>query len=197
MGTGCTDRFTADRTILGADQRRWLLDGFSSSAARWQILGNQAPIGQTDHDPGPGVTVWYDPWDGYVADRDRVLAAAQDRHVRNLVVITGDRHQNYAWDLKRDFDDPNSPTVASEFVGTSITSGADGADMNDDGRKFLAANPHMKFFNGQRGYVRVNVNRERWRSDFQVLPYVTKPGAPISTRASYVVEDRRPGVQEA
>jgi alkaline phosphatase D len=132
-----------------------------------------------------------------VADRNRVLAAAQDRHVRNLVVITGDRHQNYAWDLKRDFEDPNSPTVASEFVGTSVTSGADGADMNDDGRKFLAANPHMKFFNAQRGYVRVNVNRERWRSDFRVLPYVTKPGAPISTRASYVVEDRRPGVQEA
>jgi alkaline phosphatase D len=197
LGTGCTERFSADRTILGADQRKWLLDGFSSSAARWQILGNQAPIGQTDHDPGPGVTVWYDPWDGYVADRNRVLAAVQDRHVRNLVVITGDRHQNYAWDLKRDFDDPNSPTVASEFVGTSVTSGADGADMNDDGRKFLAANPHMKFFNAQRGYVRVNVNRERWRSDFRVLPYVTKPGAPISTRASYVVEDRRPGVQEA
>ncbi len=196
-GIDCADRFDQSKTILGAEQRQWLLDGFSNSTARWQILGNQAPIGQTDRDPGPAVDVWYDPWDGYVADRDRVLAAAQDRGVRNLVVITGDRHQNYAWDLKRDFTNPDSPTVASEFVGTSITSGADGADMNDDGRKFLAANPHMKFFNAQRGYVRVNVNRERWQSDFRVLPYVTTPGAPISTRASFVVEDRRPGVQEA
>jgi alkaline phosphatase D len=117
--------------------------------------------------------------------------------VRNLVVITGDRHQNYAWDLKRDYADPSSPTVATEFVGTSITSGGDGADMNDDGVKFMAANPHMKFFNAQRGYVRVNVNRDRWQSDFRVLPFVQQPGAPVATRASFVVEDRVPGVQEA
>jgi alkaline phosphatase D len=126
-----------------------------------------------------------------------VLAAAQRRGVRNLVVITGDRHQNYAWDLKRDYADPSSPVVGSEFVGTSITSGGDGSDMTDLGRKFLAANPHMKFFNSQRGYVRVRVDRHRWRSDFRVLPYVQQPGAGVGTRASYVIEDRRPGVQPA
>jgi alkaline phosphatase D len=196
-GTNCTERFAENRTILGAQQRNWLFDGFSRSKARWQILGNQAPIGQTDRDPGPALDVWYDPWDGYVADRNRLLAAVQDRGVRNMVVITGDRHQNYAWDLKRDYADPTSPTVASEFVGTSITSGGDGADTTPEAQGFLAANPHMKFINTQRGYVRVNVNRERWQSDFRVLPYVQKPGAPVATRASFVVEDRVPGVQNA
>ncbi|WP_020673573.1 alkaline phosphatase D family protein [Amycolatopsis nigrescens] len=193
----CTDRLDPDRTLLGAAQRDWLVDGFSRSRARWQVIGNQAPMGQTDANASPEVTqVFLDPWDGYVADRNRVLAAAQDRGVRNLVVITGDRHQNYAWDLKRDYADAGSPTVGSEFVGTSISSGGNGADQTDEGRKFLAANPHMKFFNAQRGYVRVNVNRRRWRSDFRVVSHVTTPGAPISTRASYVVEDRKPGVQE-
>jgi alkaline phosphatase D len=115
--------------------------------------------------------------------------------VRNLVVITGDRHQNYAWDLKRDYEDPGSATVGSEFVGTSVTSGGDGTDMTAEGTKFLAANPHMKFFNGQRGYVPVRVEPDRWTSDFRVLPYVTRPGAPVSTRASVVVEDGVPGVQ--
>ncbi|GAA4099410.1 MULTISPECIES: alkaline phosphatase D family protein [Actinomadura] len=200
-GTGrtkaCQERFDTDRTILGADQKRWLLDGLSSSRARWQILGNQVPMLETDWDPGTGKDVWVDPWDGYVADRNEILAAVQERDVRNLVVITGDRHQNYAADLKRDFDDPDSPTVASEFVGTSITSGGDGADVDALGQTFLAANPHMKFYNAQRGYVRVNVNRERWLGEFRVLPYVTRPNAPISTRAAFVVEDRRPGVQSA
>ena len=74
---------------------------------------------------------------------------------------------------------------------------AHGFDMTAEGQRFLAANPHMKFFNQQRGYVRVNVNRERWQSDFRVMPYVTQPGAPVSTRASFVVEDRIPGVQNA
>ncbi|WP_199432188.1 alkaline phosphatase D family protein [Qaidamihabitans albus] len=192
----CTERLDPDRTILGGRQRDWVLDGFSTSRARWQVLGNQAPMGQTDRDAGPATEVWLDPWDGYAAERDRVLAEAQARGVRNLVVITGDRHQNYAWDLKRDFTDPASPTVGSEFVGTSITSGGDGADMTPTGQEFLAANPHMRFFNAQRGYVRVNVNRRRWRSDFRVVPYVTRPGAPVRTRATYVVEDGRPGVRE-
>ncbi|MFB4425581.1 alkaline phosphatase [Streptomyces sp. QL37] len=191
----CDDRFDTDRTLLGARQRDWVLKGFSRSQARWQILGNQAPMGQTDLDPGPATEVFMDPWDGYVAERNRLLAEADTRGVRNLVVITGDRHQNYAWDLKRDYADPESATVGSEFVGTSITSGGDGADMTPEGERFLATNPHMKFFNCQRGYVRVTVDRERWTSDFRVLPFVTKPGATISTRASVVVEDGTPGVQ--
>ncbi|WP_395103553.1 alkaline phosphatase D family protein [Actinomadura sp. SCN-SB] len=199
-GTGrsnsCDERFDAARTILGEQQRRWLLKGLARSRARWQILGNQVPMAQTDWDPSERTDVWLDPWDGYAADRNKVLAAAQKGGARNLVVISGDRHQNYAADLKENFDDPDSPTVGAEFVGTSVTSGGDGADIDDLGRLFLSANPHLKFFNAQRGYIRVNLDRERWRSDFRVLPYVTRPGAPVSTRATYVVEDRRPGVQE-
>ena len=77
--------------------------------------------------------VWYDPWDGYVAERNQVLAAAQDGGVRNLVVVTGDRHQNYALELNLDYGDPDSATVGSEFVGTSITSGGDGSDVATGG----------------------------------------------------------------
>ncbi|MEV6266187.1 alkaline phosphatase D family protein [Kribbella sp. NPDC051936] len=190
----CDDRFDPDNTMLGGKQREWLLNGFRTSHARWQILGNQAPMGQTDWTPGPETHVWLDPWDGYVAERNKVLAAAQDSGVRNLVVITGDRHQNYALELKRDFADPDSATVGTEFVGTSITSGGNGADTTDQGQQFLAANPHLKFFNSQRGYSRVTVDQHQWRNDFRVVPYVDTPGAPISTRATYVVEDRRPHV---
>jgi alkaline phosphatase D len=192
----CAERYDPDQTMLGGKQRRWLLDGFSSSPARWQILGNQAPIGQTDHSPvAEDTMVSLDAWDGYVAERNRVLGEAQDRGVRNLVVITGDRHQNYAWELERDYDDPGSAVVGTEFVGTSITSGGDGYDVEAVGRDLLAANPHLKFFNGQRGYVRVTVDRRQWRTDFRVVSGVVRPGAPIRTRASVVVEDRRPELQ--
>jgi alkaline phosphatase D len=137
-----------------------------------------------------------DSWDGYVADRNAVLGGAADRGVRNLVVITGDRHQNIVADLRRDYADPESPVVASEFSGTSITSGGDGADMNDTGRRLLAANPDMKFFNAQRGYVRVELDHQLWRNDFRVVPYIRRPGAPVHTRASFVVQDQIPNVAE-
>ncbi|MEV6387405.1 alkaline phosphatase D family protein [Nocardia xishanensis] len=194
---GCDERFDSDRTILGAGQRDWLLEGFASSPARWQIVGNQVGMSQTDSDAGPGLSVSTDSWDGYVADRNTVLGAAADRGVRNLVVITGDRHQNHAARLRRDYADPESPVVAAEFTGTSITSGGDGADMNDTGRRLLAANPDLAFFNAQRGYVRVELDHDMWRNDFRVVPYIRRQGAPIHTRASFVVQDGVPGVQEA
>ncbi|GAA0572550.1 alkaline phosphatase [Kribbella sandramycini] len=193
----CGDRFDPDNTMLGGKQRAWLLDGFRRSPARWQVIGNQTPMGQTDWAAGPETHVWTDPWDGYVAERNKVLGAARDSGVRNLVVITGDRHQNYALELKPDYADEKSKAVGTEFVGTSITSGGNGADMTEQGKQFLAANEHLKFFNAQRGYVRVTVDQRQWRSDFRVLPYVQTPGAPISTRATYVVEDRNPHVHSA
>ncbi|MFD3742903.1 alkaline phosphatase D family protein [Nocardia sp. NPDC058633] len=194
---GCADRFATGRTILGAAQRDWLIDGFASSSARWQVLGNQVAMAQSNYDPGPGLLVGTDAWDGYVADRNTVLAAAADHAVDNLVVITGDRHENYVADLRGDYADPESPVVATEFTGTSISTGSDGADLTDTGRALLAANPDMKFYNRQRGYVRVDLDHRQWRNDFRVVPYVSRPGAPISTRASFVVEDRVPGASRA
>ncbi|KAA8886530.1 alkaline phosphatase [Nocardia colli] len=193
----CAARLDPDRTILGARQRDWLIDGFANSQARWQILGNQVSMGQSDQDAGPVLAVGTDSWDGYVADRNAVLGAAADRDVPNLVVITGDRHQNLAGDLRRDFADPESPVVAAEFIGTSISSAGDGADTTDSGRNLLAANPDLKFFNAQRGYVRVELDHTLLRNDFRVLPYIRRPGAPIHTRASFVVQDGIPGATPA
>jgi alkaline phosphatase D len=195
--TDCPARYATDRTILGAQQRDWLIDGLTHSTARWQILGNQVAMAQSDYDPGPATDLGTDSWDGYIADRNTLLGTAADRDVHNLVVITGDRHHNYAADLRRDYSTLESPVVAAEFTGTSITTGGNGADTNIIGRNLLAANPDMKFFNSQRGYSRVELDHGLWRNDFRVVPYVYTPGAPIRTRATFVVQDRIPGVVDA
>lgn len=192
-----TRQYRRDGSILGARQRKWLVDGFAGSPARWQILGNQVVLGRTDHEAGADTVLSTDAWDGYPAERAAVLSAAAARAVRNLVVVTGDRHENYAADLRADPADPRTPVVAAEFTGTSITSGGDGIDTWARGTELLAANPDLKFFNAQRGYVRVEVDEQLWRGDFRVLPYVSRPGAPVCTRASYVVEDGVPGVRPA
>ncbi len=51
----------------------------------------------------------------------------------------------------------------------------------------MSENPHLHFFNSQRGYVKCEVTPQQWRTDYRVLPYVSWPGAPIATRASFVV----------
>jgi alkaline phosphatase D len=61
----------------------------------------------------------------------------------------------------------------------------------------LAENPFLKFFNAERGYVRCEVTPQTWRSDYRTVPFVTKPGAPLVTRASFVVESGRPQLNRA
>jgi alkaline phosphatase D len=134
-----------------------------------------------------------DQWARYPAARDRLLTYLDERRPANPIVISGDIHSNWVADLKRDFADQGSPTVATEFVGTSISSGGDGNDITPAFEAILAENSHVGFYNNQRGYVRCDLTRDRWMADYRVLPFVARPEAPIGTRASFVVEDGRPG----
>jgi alkaline phosphatase D len=95
-----------------------------------------------------------------------------------------------------DYNNPNSKIIGAEFVGTSITSGGNGADKRADTDRILARNPHIKFFNDYRGYVRCTVTPEKWQADYRVIPFVTEPGAAISTRASLVYEKDGKGIKE-
>lgn len=189
----CDDRLDPSRSMLGAEQEQWLLDGLAASDARWNILANQVLMFQRDAQAGPGELFGMDHWDGYVAARDRLLGGIADRGVTNPVVLTGDAHISYVADLKSDFHEPSSSTIATEFAGTSVSSDGDGVDRSAFDEEVLAENPHLHFSNRQRGYVRCTVDAEQWRTDFRIMPYVTERDAPISTRASYVVEAGRPG----
>jgi alkaline phosphatase D len=184
------------RTITGAEQEAWLLDGFRRSTARWDILGQQVFFGQRDNASGPQKVLSMDSWDGYQASRDRITRGWVDAGVRNPVVLTGDVHAHWADDLKLDWNDPTSRTVGTELVCSSITSGGDGADVASGNHSWAAWNPHLRFYNNQRGYVRTRITGESLTADFVVLPYVTTPGAAAHTRATFVIEDRVPGLHQ-
>jgi alkaline phosphatase D len=184
------------RSITGAAQERWLLDGFARSQARWDVLAQQVFFAQRDIDAGPATVTNQDTWDGYVASRDRITRGWLAAGVRNPVVLTGDVHSHWASDLKLDYADPTSRTVGAELVCSSVTSGGNGADAPGTAHPWLAPNPHLRFFNNQRGYVLTRIGADTLTADFKVLPYVTRSGAPVHTRASFVVEDRVPGLHQ-
>ncbi|MEV7670138.1 alkaline phosphatase D family protein [Streptomyces sp. NPDC088752] len=185
------------RTLTGATQERWLIDGWSRSRARWNVLPQQVVLAERRDRPTPDFKLSMDSWDGYPASRQRILAGAEAAGVENLMVLTGDVHVSYGLDLKADFRDPASRTVGTEIVTTSITSGKDGADRPSNHDKLMRANPHLRFFNGRRGYVKVSLGRESARADFRTVPYVTTPGAPLTTAASFVTEAGNPGLVPA
>ncbi len=136
-----------------------------------------------------------DQWPGYEQNRQRVLKFFAESKVANPIVLTGDIHNNWVNDLQVDSSNPHSPVVGTEFVGTSITSGGDGAETAKSTPGVLAENPFVKFFNAERGYVSCEVTPQEWRSHYRTVPYVSRPGAPLVTRKSFVVADGRPGAE--
>jgi alkaline phosphatase D len=51
----------------------------------------------------------------------------------------------------------------------------------------------LLFHPNQRGYVRCEVTADHWRADVRAVDLVSQPGAPIATRASFVIESGQPG----
>ena len=182
-------------TLLGGAQEKWLFDGLARSKARWNVLPQQVMMAKVDQMPGPEERYSMDQWSGYDADRTRVLEFLGSRKPSNPVVLTGDIHSNWVNDLKVDFRNANSPVVATEFVGTSITSGGDGLDQQPRMVDVMAENPFVKFQNSQRGYVSCSVTPRAWHADYQTVEYVTRPDAPRRTRASFRISDGRPGAE--
>ena len=152
-------------------------------------------MARVDRSPGEDERISMDQWSGYEVARRRLMEFLATRRPANPVVLTGDIHTNWVTDLKVDYRLENAPIVGTEFVGTSISSGGDGSDVQDATAAMLAENPSVRFFNGQRGYVRCAITPTSWTSDYRVLEYVTHQGSPISTRASFIVETGRPGAQ--
>ena len=188
----CDGVYQEGTTILGVHQRGWLMNGLEHSAAQWNVLAQQVMMANLDRKIGPEVAVSMDKWAAYELERRDLLNWFNEAQINNPVVLTGDIHKNYACELLRDFNELDSSSVGTEFVGTSISSSGDGFDQPDNIDQLLSENPFLKYHNAERGYVTCSVNKKEWRTDYRTIPFVTKPNAPINTRASFVVESGRP-----
>jgi alkaline phosphatase D len=187
--------FDPRATLLGDTQERWLMAGLLNSTAQWNVLGQQVMMARVDRAPGPEGKWSMDQWSGYDVARKRLLQFLVDRRIPNPIVLTGDIHANWVNDLKVDFDRDEDAVVATEFVGSSISSGGNGTATPRGLDALMSENPFVRFHNAERGYVRCTVTPREWRSDYQVVEFVDRPGAPLITRRSLVVESGRPGAK--
>lgn len=182
------------RTLLGDTQEAWLVNRLRATPAQWKLLGQgvmfaqlKAPGANQATDPG----LYYingDQWDGYEPARNRLYAAIQgdaaNAAVNNLVVLTGDIHSSWAADLHPNPYNPaaydkatGAGALAVEFVGTSVTS--PGIDSDTSGAIAGAIrfyNPHFKYVQlTRRGYMLVDVNRERVVGEWWYVDTVASP----------------------
>jgi alkaline phosphatase D len=154
-------------------------------------------MARVDLEPGPHAAYSMDQWPGYELDRRRLLKHFIEHKTLNPVVLTGDIHSNWANELIADFDQLDSRVAATEFVGTSITSGGDGSPGTRRAEQLISENPFVKFHNTQRGYVRCEITPDKWHTDYRVVDQVSTRGGKVATAKSFVVESGRPNLVTA
>ncbi|WP_203942989.1 alkaline phosphatase D family protein [Planotetraspora thailandica] len=210
------------RQILGETQEQWFFDSLRDSTAAWRIIGNQVMFSQYKFVGAPNATnasVYANPdqWDGYNPARDRVFDALEKHHVKDVVIVTGDVHAALAMEVTRD---PNNPeaydpatsrgAVAVEFVTPSISSAGDpepeSATAQTTPERMLAShqanaaanpNPHIKYLNTLNGYMILDINRERVKADYWLVPFVGRPTDQQDLDKSFVVPRGRATLMDA
>ncbi len=184
-----------DRQLLGAAQEEWLTAGLAASRARgatWQVLVQQVLIGKVsspqsmlellgDNVPAfakrrftaaamasrAGLPLNMDAWDGYPAARERLFKASLEADA-NLVVLAGDTHNAWNFDLAHD-----GMAVGVEFGTSSVSSPGFESYLSMVPPKVLAAalvaeNEELVWADtAQRGYMMVELTPSAATSEWR------------------------------
>lgn len=210
-----------NRQILGAAQEAWLAEQLRKSAAEktaWRLIGNQVIMARVDAPdmsatPEPvvaqiekifppirkflaltklGLPMNLDAWDGYPAQRDRVLDAFS-RLSPNTLVVTGDTHSAWANELQAT---PGGKRVGVEFGTTSITSPGFGDMFQgvDLGGAIMAKNPVVKWTDqSARGYLLLTISKSEARAEFMKVSTILSRDYKLETEARFKVAAQSDG----
>ncbi len=196
------------RELLGAQQQAWLAATIKASVkARkpWQVLAQQIVMGEVKlservleglpvETPSglrqrlqalasagrAGVPANMDAWDGYPAARARLLAASLEADA-NLVVLTGDTHNAWAFDL-----DHKGARVGVEMAVQSVSSPGFESSISwlkpeDLARANVAANRQLKWSDtSQRGYMAVELTPGSAISEWRFLATVRQKSTALA-----------------
>jgi alkaline phosphatase D len=200
-------------TMMGSQQEDWLAHAMRASVKagqRWQVVGFGTILGETvmpavaaswiaPNAPERakryildgiaaakvGLPFNYDNWGGYPAARARFLRSAQVLDA-NLIVITGDSHNAWAYDLAQD-----GKPAGVEFAGHSVTSpgyeSSTGTDPKTVAAGLIGANPELKWCDtSRRGYMAMTLTPDSASNDWVMVDTIKtrSTGASIGHSAS-------------
>lgn len=201
-------------TMLGSTQERWLLREMAANTASWNLLGVGTNMGsammpedaanwlspdapavyQTGVKAAvaaskSGLPYSLDAWSGYPKARSRLLAAAQNA-AADLIVVTGDSHNAWAFDLAE-----GGRPAGVEFGGHSVSSPGyelvtKGTDPQTIARAVVAASPELRWMDASnRGYMHLSLTPATATNEWVFMESVTRTG--LATKTSQTMRVRK------
>ena len=179
----------SSRTMLGKEQRDWLIENIRSSDAQWKVIGNQVIFSYLNWGY-ENFSINLDSWDGYPVEQQIIADVLKEEE--NTIFITGDTHTAWAFEVTNTpLDGYNKETgegaFAVEFGTTSINS-ANANERTPDSLVLLHEkkivnsdiNPHLKWTNMRdHGYLILNIDRERATAEWKSMVTIRKPSHEI------------------
>ena len=177
----CAEVMAPSRTMLGNSQQQWLTQYIGQSGASWKLLASElmmmpvrtpnVPIFVSGRDSQVTSTadntfLTLDSWDGYPAERQRVLSALTQAQVKDVVVCSGDIHNFFGGVIHQNPDDAESAAVAVELTTGSITSKGISEWLGSAGTAIIrpgiqSRNAHLKFFDlKSHGHIEMEVTTD-------------------------------------
>lgn len=160
------------RTILGRTQRNWLLNKMHNSIAQWQVIGNQVMFSNLDE------AFKLDSWQGYPYEHDVIRRQFVNMNDKNIVILTGDTHRSWAFDLKtEDTSGSYLPNTGIETFGVEFGTPSIASPNMDEGNPMsavvaeeasnLANNPHLRYVDLDRhGYIVLDLTPFKTQADY-------------------------------
>jgi alkaline phosphatase D len=182
------------RTILGDDQFDWLKQKMVSSTKQWKVLGQQVMIAPLEIF---GTPVNADQWDGYAADRLKLINYVLDSNITDVVALTGDIHTSWANDVPTStYQSDGTGSAFVEFVTTSVTS--PGLPIPVPVALVQALNNHIKYANlTQKGFTILDINQQRTQTDWFFVNTVDQSDAGYTNGENWYVNDGERHLRQA
>ncbi|MEZ4394512.1 MAG: alkaline phosphatase D family protein [Polyangiales bacterium] len=182
------------RSLLGMTQEAWLAAQLADGGAQWRVLAQQVILSPRPNDLN------VDAWDGYPAARDRLFAALRLPGVGDPVVLTGDVHTSWAFDVTPDPRDPRryDPRTGAGSLGVElVTPGVSAPSLLNMGEfeeeRMRNSLQHLRFVDlTRRGWVLVDLTEARMQAVWNLLDdgTVERGDRTLTPRVAAVLESR-------
>jgi alkaline phosphatase D len=191
----CPALLDVKRTMLGERQEKWLSAQMRASQTSWNLLAQGVVMAYENEERPPAQRFWTDSWNGYPAARSRLMRQLYDNRVSNPIVLSGDIHSFVISDLHLDPANPDTPRVAGELVGTSITSQPPSGSLL---KRYRDYNPATLLATGDaRGYMRIDIDKSALRADLIAMDTVRERTSNSRIMASFAAEAGEAGLKRA
>jgi alkaline phosphatase D len=191
----CDDMRGPQRTMLGLAQEKAVQDGLLRKTRTWNVLASTVPFAPYLIAAGRAERVYASAWGAYPAAYSRMTRALRQGKVENLVVLSGDIHSSWVWDVREKTDDA-STTIGTEIVSTSICSECP-PPFADPLTASVTHNPHVRYHETTRhGYVLHTVQPGGWTAQIRLVADTLTAKSTMSNGPKVFIKAGRAGMAD-